>query len=172
MEFTPNFAEFAQWAGILTVVSLVIAGLAFLFKWGIRFRLVGITGFMVVLTAGLFALSFGLLESNLVPGSVKFSLVYDNGGNKAVIALPTQVTESEVEATLLQAASNLASYGRGGSAGDNKFTIRARTIIHPEPGISVPLYLGEVRRSLAFRDEATPEVRIFSDNFVKLEIND
>ncbi|MGB7519273.1 MAG: Ycf51 family protein, partial [Spirulinaceae cyanobacterium] len=157
---------------ILTVVSFVIAGLAFLFKWGIRFRLVGITGFLVVLTVGLFALNFGLLSSKLIPGAVKFSLVYDNGGNNAVIALAPEVTESEVEATLLQAASNLSSYGRGSSAGDNKFTIRARTIIHPEPGISVPLYLGEVRKSLAFEDQATPETRIFSKNFAKLGIND
>lgn len=172
MELTLDFVEYAQWSGILTLVSFFLGILAFLLKWGIRFRLVGVTSFMAVLTVGLFALSFGLLNHNVVPGAVKYSLVYDNGSNKAVIALPNQVTESEVEATLLQAASDLYSYGRGGNSGDDKFTVRARTIFHKEPGVSTPLYLGEVRRALAFRNEGVPEVNIFANNFAKLKISD
>jgi hypothetical protein len=162
-----DFSTYAQWSGIFTVICLLVSILAFLLKWGIRFRLVGITGFMMVLTSGLFALGLGLFSRTVVPGAVRFSLVYDNGANRAVISVPAQITPSELEATLRQAANDLFSYGRNG-IGDDKLTIRARTLIHEEPGLSIPLYLGEVKRSLAVRDDEQMQVEIFSQSFARL----
>jgi hypothetical protein len=164
---TANFLTFAQWAGILTLSLAAIALLGFVFKWGIRFRLVGITGFMLVLTGGLFALSLVPFTRTLVPGSVRFSLVFDNGGNQAVIVVPPSITPTELDATLRQAASDLFSYGRLGGL-DNKLTIRARTIVHPEPGVSKPLFLGEVKRSLATRDDEQMAIDIYSESFAQL----
>lgn len=163
-----DFLQFTQWSGIATVVFAVLALLAFILKWGIRFRLVGTTGFMLVLTAGLFALSLAPLTRTVVPGALRYSLVYDNGATKAVIATPVEITRSELEATLQQAASDLFSYGRLASRGEDKLIIRARTVIHPQEGLSVPLYLGEVKRSLASREDSQMEIEIYQENFERL----
>jgi hypothetical protein len=162
-----DFATYAKWSGWLTLACLLLTLLGFAFRWGIRFRLVGITGFMTVLAVGLFGLGLGLFAHTEIPGAVRFSLVYDNGANQAVISLPATVTESELEATLRQAAQNLFSSGRTAIGGDNKLTIRARTMLHPQPGISQPLYLGEVRRSLGVRQDEQMEVEIFEDKLAQ-----
>ena len=167
MELSIDFSTYTQWSGILTLAFLVLTILAFIFSWGIRFRLVGITSFMGVVTFGLFALSISLFTRTVIPGAVRYSLVYDNGANQTVIALPPQVTESEVEATLRQAANDLFSPGRIG-LGDNKLTVRARTVIHPQSGISQPLYLGEAKRSLYNRDDRDLQIKVFSENLARL----
>lgn len=163
-----DFHSFTQWSAILTVVCGVLATLGFIFKWGIRFRLVGITSFMGVLTGSLFALGLVPFSRTVIPGAVPFSMVYDNGGNQTVITVPAQITETELEATLRQAASNLFSYGRLGGGADNQLTIRARTIVHPKPGVSKPLFLGQAKRSLATRDDEQMAIDIYSENFAQL----
>lgn len=164
---TINFFTAAQWAGILTLVCAALTVLAFILKWGIRFRLVGVTSFMGVLTGGLFALNLGLFTRPAIPGAIRYSVIYDNGASLVAIAIPPQITESELEATLRQAAGDLFSYGRTSQTG-SQMTIRARTILHPEPGISQPLYLGQVKRSLASREDDQLEIEIYSDKFAQL----
>lgn len=165
---TADFLQYSQWSGIATLLFAALAILAFILKWGIRFRLVGTTGFMLVLTVGLFSLSLVPLSRTVIPGAVKYTLVYDNGSTQAVIATSPKISPTELEATLLQAASNLYSYGRLGTRGDNQLTIRARTIIHPEPGISVPVYLGQIKRTLANREDTNMELEIYPDKFAQL----
>jgi hypothetical protein len=165
---TADFLQYAQWSGIATLVFAALAILAFILKWGIRFRLVGTTGFMLVLTSGLFALSLVPLSRTVIPGAAKYTLVYDNGSTQAVIAIKPNITPTTLEATLKQAASNLYSPGRLGNIDDNKLTIRARAIIHPEPGLSVPLYLGQVKRSLTSREDSQMALEVYLDKFAKL----
>ncbi|MES1022336.1 Ycf51 family protein [Gloeocapsa sp. BRSZ] len=164
---TAEFFQLTQWAGITTLVVAVLAIAGFIFKWGVRFQLVGVTGFMAVLTGGLFALSLVPIVRTVVPGAVRYSVVYDNGATQAVISIPPTITETELEATLQQAANDLYSYGRLGREQD-QLNIRARTVIHPKPGVSQPLYLGDVRRSLRNREDEQIQIEIFSDKFAKL----
>ncbi len=164
---TADFLTFTKWAGILTLACAVITLVAFIFKWGFRFRLVGATGLLGVLTTGLFALAIVPFSRTVIPGAVKFNVVYDTGAAQTVIVVPKEITESELEATLRQAASDLFSYGRL-SGVDNQLTIRARTILHPEPGVSKPLFLGQVKRSLATRDDENMAVEIYSESFAQL----
>lgn len=165
---TDDFARYTQWSGIATIIFAFITILGFIFKWGIRFRLAGATGFMLVVTGGLFPLSLTPLTRTVIPGAVRYKLVYDNGSSQAVIATPPQISYSELDATLRQAASDLFSYGRLGTPEDNQLTIRARSIVHPEPGLSLPLYLGEVKRSLSSRDDDAMKIDIFEDNLSEL----
>jgi hypothetical protein len=162
-----DLVTYAQWSGYFTIFCAVIAVLGLVFKWGIRFRLVGVTGFMVVLTAGLFALSLGLYTRPVIPGAVKFTRVFDNGSTNLVIAVSPEITEAELEATLRQAASDLYSPGRL-AQGTEKMTIRARTVLHPRPGVSQPLYLGEVKRSLMSRNDDQMEFTLYRDQFAQL----
>lgn len=162
---TSDFAEYTKWAGFATLGLAVLAIVGLFLKWGIRFRLVGAAGFMLVMTGGLFALSLAPLTRTVIPGSVHYSLVYDNGSTQAVMAVPPQITPTQLEATLRQGASDLFSYGRLGTRQENQITIRARTIVHPEPGISQPMYLGQVKRSLSERDDLQMNIEIYEDKF-------
>lgn len=164
---TADFLLASKWAGIATLVFAALVVVGFIFKWGIRFRLVGVTGFMGVLTGGLFALALGLFTHTTIPGAVHYSVVYDNGATQVAIAVPANITETELEATLRQAAANLFSYGRLGGSASN-LTIRARTILHPEPGVSQPMYLGEVKQSLANRESSGLAIKIYQENFAQL----
>jgi hypothetical protein len=167
MPTTADFLTYAQWAGIATLAFAGLAILSFVVKWGIRFRLVGVTGFMLVLTVGLFALGLVPFNRTVVPGAIKFSTVYDSGATQAVISVPPTITVSELNATLQQAANDLFSFGRQGRAQD-KLTVRARTVLHPEPGVSIPLYLGEIRRSLVAREDDQMEIELIPEHVAKL----
>ncbi|WP_245555510.1 Ycf51 family protein [Baaleninema simplex] len=163
---TPDdFLKATVWSLGFTGFFALLALVAFLFKWGLRFRLVGVTGFMVVLTSGLFALSIFPITTTVVPGAVNYSVVYDDGGGQVVITVPQNVTESQLEATLRQTAINKFSPGRLG----RDLLIRARTVLHPEPGVSEPLYLGQVTRSLSNADESQFEIEIDRDRLARLE---
>ena len=159
---------YAQWAGILTAVLAVVTVLAFILKWGFRFRLVGVTSFMAVIAAGIFGLGLGLFARTEIPGAVRYSLVYDTGGAQTVVAVPSSITDSQLEATMQQVAADLYSPGRSGR-GRDYLTIRVRTVIHPEPGVSQPLFLGEVRRSLATRYDDKMAIDIFPEKVAILK---
>lgn len=164
---TSTFLTITQWVGIATLACAALAVLGFVLQWGIRFRLVGATGLLGVLTFGLFALSLVPLSRTVIPGAIRYSVIYDSGATQIAIALPRQVTESELEATLRQAASDLFSPGRLGR-GDNRLTIRARTILHPQPGVSQPLYLGQIKRSLSLRNDPQMEITLDQENLARL----
>ncbi|MEM1289946.1 MAG: Ycf51 family protein [Cyanobacteria bacterium P01_H01_bin.162] len=143
----PTPAEFlvaTKYFGIATLTMAGITLLAFVLGWGFRFRLVGITSFMGVLTGGLLGLSFEPFTRTTVPGAIPFNTVYDSGAAQIVIKVPDTITPPELEATLQQAASNLLKPSRLGSRG-NTPTIRARTIRHESGGISNLVYLGQIQ---------------------------
>ncbi|MEN9207668.1 MAG: Ycf51 family protein [Gloeomargarita sp. GMQP_bins_120] len=147
-----EFAQAARWVGGLTLLLAGLTGVAFVARWGIRFRLVGITAFLVVVTGGLFALGLTPVTRTLLPDAVRYTTVYDNGATQVVIAVPRDITPTQLRATLQQAANDLFAYGRL-VKGEPVLTIRARTLLHPEPGVTEPVYLGYVRRSLRQRED-------------------
>jgi Protein of function (DUF2518) len=167
MPTTADFLQATQWAGIITLICAALAGLGFLLKWGIRFRLVGIASFMAVLTVGSFSLSLVPFAPTTIPGSVPYTVVYDNGAAQVVIKVPPTITESQLEATLRQAATNQFSSGRL-SQGKRLLALRARTVIHPETGVSKPLVLGQVLRALSSDGEELWKLEIYHDRFAEL----
>lgn len=167
MVTTTQFLTYAQWAGIATLVMAGLTGLSFVFGWGLRFRLVGVTGFMGVLTGGLFALSLVPFTHTAIPGAARYARVYDTGAAQVVITVPATIPPDQLEATLQQAAGDLFSPGRMGR-GQSQLTIHARTIIHPEPGVSEPLVLGEVRRSLTQRDDPAMQITLRPESLDRL----
>jgi hypothetical protein len=143
--FSPDkFLVATQWAGIGTLALAALTALAFALGWGIRFRLVGATGFTAVLTVGLLGLSFEPFTRTAVPGAVPYATVYDSGASQIVITVPPTIPPDTLEATLRQAASNLFKPYRLGLPGQIA-TIRARTIVHGADGVSRLLYLGQVQ---------------------------
>jgi len=165
---TAELLDYSKWIGFATLALAGLTVLAFIFKWGPRFRLVGVTAFTGVLTAGVFALGLGLFQRTEIPGAVRYTRVFDDGARQIAIAVAPDVTESQLEATLQQAAADLYSPGRGG-AGQQPLTIRVRTIVHPEPGVSEPIYLGRVQRTTGFSTEPELDIQIDRDRFAHLE---
>ncbi len=163
---TPEqFWQVSGWFAIGTLAFGLVTAIAFFLKWGFRFRLVGATGFMGVLTVGFFGLSFQPLVRMVVPGAVPFETVFDSGSSQVVITVPNAITETELEATLLQAASNLLKPSRIGGPGQTTPTIRARAIVH-QPGISELVYVGKVTPGTR-ADVKSPTVEIYPDKLAK-----
>jgi hypothetical protein len=163
---TAALQTYAQWialaGGVLTLITIV----AWVASWGIRYRLVGITSFTFVVAASVFALGVGLFQRTAVPGSLAYVRVFDTDTDRIVIAVPATISSPQIDATLRQAASDLFSPGRSSSTG--VLTVRARTILHPQVGLSLPLYVGEVRRSLSSREDEGMVVELYQDNIALL----
>lgn len=157
----------ALWSGYLTLFCAALMILGWVLKWGIRFRLVGITGFMGVLTGGLFALGLGLHDRPQIPGAVKFTRVFDSGASQVVIVVPPTITETQLDATLRQAAVDLYSTGRL-SQGEATMTIRARSLVHPQPGVSQPIYLGQIKPSLSSPTDQQAIVELDHEQIARL----
>ncbi len=164
---TAEFFKYFQWSGIATLAFAALTILALILKWGFKYRLVGATGFMGVLTVGLFGLSLVPIVHSNVSGALHYALIYDNGSDRATIAVATPITETGLDATLRQAAADLYSYGRSGAV-DRQLKIRARTVIHPRIGVSEPLVLGEVTRSMGGGESGTLAIRIDRVNLDKV----
>jgi len=171
MTLPTDIFTYAKWSGIGTIIALCVAILAFFGGWSFRFRLVGITSFMSVLTAGIFALGLGLFPHSDIPGAARYKLIYDSGANQAVVAVAPTIEKSAIEPTLLQAAGDLYSYGRTGVNGNTQFTIKLRTVLHPKTGVSQPLFLGEAKRSLVLNGDDDIEIKVFAKNLKQLPIS-
>jgi hypothetical protein len=161
-----DLQTYALWISYAGVALVVVTILAWLRQWGIRFRLVGVTSFTFVVAASVFALSLSFWQREAVPGAVRYARVFDRQADQAVIAVPATITESQLAATLRQSAIDLFSPGRVSS--DGRLTIRARTVLHPQPGLSLPLYLGQVQRSLRSRDDAAMQIDLYPENLALL----
>lgn len=151
----------SEWLGIATLMSAIFTVLAFVFGWGVRFRFVGITSFTALVAIGVLALKLSLYQRVSIEGAERFSTVYDNGGAEVVIVLKPEVTDPDtIRATLTQAAYDSYSPGRLNSNKDNQMTIRARILLHPEAGVTQPVYVGQVKRTLASREDENMEIAV------------
>ena len=162
-----SFAQYAIWGVYATLGFGVLTLLSFVFKWDFKFRLVGVTGFTGVLTFGLFALSLTPLTRVSVPNATHYSLVFDDGANQTVIAVEQDITPEQLAATLEQASNDLFSAGRLGRD-NNRMYVRARTMLHPQDGLSEPLLLGEASRSLRSRTEPDLQIQVYEKQFKRL----
>ncbi len=168
MSLTPAlFGQLAQAMGVFVLVCALISGLALAFQWSWRYRMVGATLFSVVLVVGLFSLSFEPITRSSVKGSIPYKLVYDRFGPHATIAVAPTITPEELNSTLKQASSNLFSSGRN-AQGESHLTIYARAVVHLREGVSKPLYLGFVKRSMNLRNDPNIEIEVFTDKFKEL----
>jgi hypothetical protein len=158
-----EFGQLAEAMGAFVALAALITAVAFWQQWGWRFRMVGVTLFSVVLTVGLFALSLEPITRTSITGAVPYKVVYDRSSNQVVVAVRPTITASELEATLRQAGANLFSSGRS-AQGQTQLIVRARTVVHPRPGLSKPIYLGQIKRSLRLRNDPNQSVEIMMAN--------
>lgn len=158
---TEQLVLIAQYLAIATVVFGAVTTIAFMAKWGFRFRMVGVTSFTGVLAGGVLGLSLALYQRPIIPDSQPFVRVYDRAAGQLVITVNPKMTSHQLEATLKQAVIDLSSPGR--SSNDGTVMVRARVMVHTEPGVTQPLYVGAAVRSLNTKRNDVEDIQVQVD---------
>ena len=155
MPADPLLLMAGQWLGVASAVLLLLTITAFLQSWGIRFRLVGITSFTVLLAISCAAFAISYTPRVSIPGAVVLPVVYDNGAELVVAAAPEDLAEAAILPSLEQISRNLRGSGRQSS--DGLVHVRLRQIRSIEAGRSQPIVLAEATRNLNDGSVQLPE---------------
>ena len=147
MTADPILLQAGQWLGVAGGVLAVLTVVGFLARWGIRFRLVGITSFTLLLAISCAAFAVSYTPRIAVEGAVTVPIVYDNGGDLVVAAAPADLAPEAVAPTLEQVARNVR--GRGRTSPDGQVRVRLRRLEEAPGGAARPVVLGEVSVDLA-----------------------
>ena len=141
MAADPILLVAGTWLGAASGVLAVLTIAGFLSRWGIRFRLVGITSFTALLSLSCLAFAISYNPRVSVPGAVQVPVVFDNGTDLVIAAAPADLPGEAAPPTVEQVARNLRGGGRGGSAGQVR--VRLRRVEAVEPGLARPVVLAE-----------------------------
>jgi hypothetical protein len=146
MRADPLLLSAGTWLGIAGAVLLLITVLAFLLRWGIRFRLVGVSSFTVLLSLSCLAFAVSYAPREQVEGAVSVPVVFDNGSELVIAAAPADLPEAAYRPTVEQVARNLRGSGRKGDGG--LVHVRLRRVEAVGPGVDRPVILAEASRNL------------------------
>lgn len=142
-----------QWLGAASGVLALLTAAGFALRWGIRFRLVGVTSFTVLLSLSCLAFSISYTPRVTISGAVVAPVVYDGGADLVIAAAPAGLAQEAYGPTALQVASNLRGGGR--TSPDGLVRVRLRRIEPAGEGAGRPVVLAE-----AVRDLRTGEARL------------
>ncbi|KGG15399.1 MULTISPECIES: Ycf51 family protein [unclassified Prochlorococcus] len=142
-QFLPEAIKWLAWLGLAFGLFTIIA---FLFSFGVRFRLLGATIFTLLLSGSCWAFKESYNPPVTIEGALYVPVVYDNGSNLVVAQAPEDFPKEAIAPSLEQIAKNLKGGGRNGA----KVKIRIRKIESKANGISTPIVLGE-----AIKDSST-----------------
>ncbi len=140
-EIIQDVTKWLVWGGLVLVILTV---LAYLFNWGIKFRLTGTTIFTLLLSASCWAFQQSYTPPINIEGYKYAPIVYDNGFDLVVAQASNDFPKEAIKPTLLQIASNLKGGGRNGA----QVKVRLRKIESAGDGISKPIILGEIINDL------------------------
>ena len=111
MAFDQLLLTAAPWLGWAGLGLGVLTGVAFLTGWGIRFRLVGVSSFTLLLAVSSWAFGVSYTPPVVVEGAVRAPIVFDNGNDLVVAQVPADLAPTTVQATLEQLEGNLRGSG-------------------------------------------------------------
>ena len=140
-EVIQDLTKWLAWGG---AGASLLTILAYLFSWGIKFRLTGITIFTLLLSASCWAFDQSYTPPFNVEGYKYAPIVFDNGYDLVVAQASDDFPEEAIKPTLLQIAGNLKGGGRNGA----QVKVRLRKIEPAGDGISKPIILGEIINDL------------------------
>jgi hypothetical protein len=147
MAADPILLVAGTWLGAASGVLAVLTIAGFVSRWGIRFRLVGITSFTALLSLSCLAFAISYNPRVSVPGAIQVPVVFDNGTDLVIAAAPADLESAAAAPTVEQVARNLRGSGRGGGAGQVR--VRLRRVEAVEPGLARPVVLAETTREEA-----------------------
>lgn len=133
--------------GAMGLLFMVLTVASFLARWEIRFRLVGVSSFTVLLSLSFMAFALSYEERQTIPGAVNVPVVFDNGRGLVVAAPQEPLPVAVVAPTLQQLVANQSRRSQAGVNGH--ITVRLRQVEPTdEAGVSRPRLLGEARLPL------------------------
>ena len=135
-------APWLGWSGLALVVLTLVA---FLASWGLRFRLVGVSSFTLLLAVSCWAFGVSYTPPVVIEGAVRAPIVFDNGNDLVVAQASVDLDDAAVGATLEQLARNLRGSGRASSS----VVVRLRGIRQASDGLGRPVILGETTRDFS-----------------------
>jgi hypothetical protein len=134
-----------EWLGVASAGLLLLTLVAFVVRWGIRFRLVGVTSFTVLLSLSCLAFAVSYAPRQLVEGAVSVPVVFDNGTDLVIAAAPADLDPAAFGPSVQQVALNLRGSGRG----TQLVEVRLRRVEATAPGTDTPVVLATAIRNLA-----------------------
>lgn len=146
MAVDPILLVAAKWLALASLVLGVLMVWGFVRRWGIRFRLVGVTSFTVLLAISCAAFAVSYTPRVTVPGALSVPVVFDNGADLVVAAAPQDLPPEAEAATAEQVARNLRRTGR--APADGVVRVRLRRLERAGEGVSRPQVLAEARVDL------------------------
>ena len=144
MRADPLLLTAGEWLGIASAALLLLTVVAFVVRWGIRFRLVGVTSFTVLLSLSCLAFAVSYAPRQLVDGAVSVPVVFDNGSDLVVAAAPADLAPEAFGPSVQQVAVNLRGSGRG----TQQVEVRLRRVEATAPGTDTPKVLATAIRNL------------------------
>lgn len=147
MAADPILFQAGEWLGAASGVLAALTLAGFLARWGVRFRLVGVTSFTALLAISCLAFAVSYTPRVSVPGAVVAPVVFDNGTDLVVAAAAADLPEAAFRPSVEQVARNLRGNGR--TSADGLVHVRLRRVEPGSPGSGRPLVLAEAVRDLA-----------------------
>ena len=142
----PLLLKAGSWLAIAGGVLLLLTVLAFVSGWSVRFRLVGVSSFTLLLAAGCGAFAISYSPRTSIEGAQVVPVVFDNGGSLVVAAAPADFPLEAAAPSVEQVATNLRGSGR--SSADGLVHVRLRQLQAQTNGSSKPQVLAEATRDL------------------------
>mgnify|MGYP001166366337 CR=1 FL=1 len=133
-----------SWLVWLAIGLAALALLSFLFKWDIRFRLIGATIFTTLLCGSCWAFVSSYTPPFKVEGALYAPIVYDNGNDLVIAQASKDFPKESIQPTLEQIAGNL----KGGGRKRQNVIVRLRKVQSSTEGIDNPIIIGEVIRNI------------------------
>ena len=146
MSTDPILLVAGTWLGAASGVLALVTLAAFVLRWGVRFRFVGITSFTALLAVSCLAFAVSYRPRISVEGAMSVPVVFDNGAELVVAAAPADLPAAAAAASAEQVAQNLRGNGR--RTDDATVRVRVRRVEEISPGLSRPVILAEVQRNL------------------------
>jgi hypothetical protein len=147
MAANPILFQAGQWLGAAGGALLLVTVVAFLARWGVRFRLVGVTSFTLLLAFSCLAFAVSYVPRVSVPGARSVPVVYDNGTDLVIAAAPADLDAAAIRPTVEEVARNV--HGNGRTSIDGVVHVRLRRIEATAEGVGRPLVLAEALLDLA-----------------------
>ena len=145
MPADPLLPTAGEWLGVASAVLLLLTVVAFVVRWGIRFRLVGVTSFTVLLSLSCLAFAVSYTPRQTVEGAISVPVVFDNGSDLVVAAAPADMPREAFLPSVEQVAINLRGSGRG----TQLVEVRLRRVESTAAGTDTPVVLATAIRNLA-----------------------
>ena len=134
------------WLGAASGGLALLTITGYLQRWGVRFRLVGVTSFTALLALSCLAFAVSYTPRISVEGARSVPVVYDNGADLVIAAAPADLPAPAVRPSLEQVAQNLRGSGRRSDTG--RVVVRLRRVEQLSDGLSQPVVLAEAERDL------------------------